>query len=111
MDQITDQTIPTKFDEISPDIFAIIFSFIPFKHHQRVNYTDPEQLNPLDRDAQLSLQHTCQNAIVGYRIYQGTDEELIEIFHQAKQDLARYEEEGIELVLDSPEPDPEILEE
>jgi hypothetical protein len=43
--------------------------------------------------------------------YQGTDEDLIELFHQAKQDLVRHEEEGIELVLDSPEPDPEMLEE
>jgi len=43
--------------------------------------------------------------------YQGTDEELIELFQQAKEDLTRYEEEGIELVLDSPQPDPEILEE
>ena len=43
--------------------------------------------------------------------YQGTDEELIELFQKAKEDLARYEEEGIELVLDSPEPDPEILDE
>ena len=43
--------------------------------------------------------------------YQGTDEELIELFQQAKEDLALYEEEGIELVLDTPEPDPEILEE
>jgi hypothetical protein len=43
--------------------------------------------------------------------YQGTDEELIEIFEQAKEDLIRYEEEGVELVLDSPEPDPEMLDE
>jgi hypothetical protein len=43
--------------------------------------------------------------------YQGTDEELIELFQQAKEDLVRYEEEGIELVPDSPEPDPEILDE
>lgn len=43
--------------------------------------------------------------------YQGTDEELIELFQQAKEDLTRYEEEGIELVLDPPEPDPEILDE
>jgi hypothetical protein len=43
--------------------------------------------------------------------YQGTDEELLELFQQAKEDLVRYEEEGIELVPDSPEPDPEILDE
>jgi hypothetical protein len=43
--------------------------------------------------------------------YQGTDEELIELFQRAKEDLARYEEEGIELVLEFPEPDPEILDE
>lgn len=43
--------------------------------------------------------------------YQGTDEELIELFQQAKDDLTRYEEEGIELVLDPLEPDPEILDE
>jgi hypothetical protein len=40
--------------------------------------------------------------------YQGTDEELIALFQQAKEDLARYREEQIELVPDLPEP--EILE-
>ena len=42
---------------------------------------------------------------------QGTDEERRELFQNAKEDRARYEQEGIELVLDSPEPDPEILDE
>lgn len=40
--------------------------------------------------------------------FQGTDEELIELFHQAKRDLARYGEDQIDLVPDSP--DPEMLE-
>lgn len=37
--------------------------------------------------------------------YQGTDEELIELFEKAKQDLTRHTEEQIELVPDSPEPE------
>jgi hypothetical protein len=37
--------------------------------------------------------------------YQGTDEELIELFHQAKEDLESYDEGQIELVADSPEPE------
>ncbi len=40
--------------------------------------------------------------------FQGTDEELIELYEQAKEDLARYGREPIELVPDSPEP--EVLE-
>jgi len=40
--------------------------------------------------------------------YQGTDEELIDHFEQAKHDLDRSREEEIELVPDSP--DPETLE-
>ena len=43
--------------------------------------------------------------------YQGTDEELIELFEQAKADLARYQEEEIELVPEPVSPEPEILEE
>jgi len=40
--------------------------------------------------------------------YQGTDEELVEQFEQAKQDMERSKVEDIDLVVDSPEP--EILE-
>jgi hypothetical protein len=40
--------------------------------------------------------------------FQGTDEELIEQFERAKEDLANYREGQTELVPDSP--DPEILE-
>ncbi len=40
--------------------------------------------------------------------FQGTDEELIALFYQAKQDLDRYTEGPIDLVPDTPEP--EILE-
>ena len=40
--------------------------------------------------------------------FQGTDEELIELFHQAKRDLERYSEDQIDLVPDAP--DPEMLE-
>jgi hypothetical protein len=40
--------------------------------------------------------------------FQGTDEELIELYEQARRDLARYGEGDIELVPDSPEP--ELLE-
>ena len=43
--------------------------------------------------------------------YQGTDEELIELFEKAKEDLARYQDEEIELVPELDSPDPEILEE
>jgi hypothetical protein len=45
--------------------------------------------------------------------YQGTDEELIELFHQARNDLERYAEGQIELTADTPEPEipePEIPE-
>jgi hypothetical protein len=37
--------------------------------------------------------------------YQGTDEELIELYEKAKEDLARYQEEEIELVPDPAEPE------
>ena len=40
--------------------------------------------------------------------YQGTDEELVELFHQAKHDLACYSEEEIDLVPDSPPDSPEL---
>ena len=40
--------------------------------------------------------------------FQGTDEELIALFHQAREDLRRHEEEQEDLVADVPEP--EILE-
>jgi hypothetical protein len=40
--------------------------------------------------------------------FQGTDEELIALFHQARQDLDRYGEGPIDLVPDTSEP--EILE-
>lgn len=40
--------------------------------------------------------------------YQGTDEELIELFHQARRDLDRAAESPLDLVPDVPEP--EILE-
>ena len=39
--------------------------------------------------------------------YQGTDEELIAHFYQAKEDLDRYEEGYTDLVADVPEPDPD----
>jgi hypothetical protein len=42
--------------------------------------------------------------------YQGTDEELIILFYQAREDLERYAEGQIDLVADSPEPEPEDLE-
>lgn len=42
--------------------------------------------------------------------FQGTDEELIRLFYQAKEDLARYTEGQTELVGDAPEPEPEIPE-
>jgi hypothetical protein len=37
--------------------------------------------------------------------YQGTDEELIELHQRAKEDLARYAQDQIELEADSPEPE------
>lgn len=37
--------------------------------------------------------------------YQGTDQELIDLFQQAKQDLKRAKEEEIDLVPDSPDPE------
>jgi hypothetical protein len=37
--------------------------------------------------------------------FQGTDEELIALYEQAKQDLAYYAQDPIELVPDSPEPE------
>jgi hypothetical protein len=40
--------------------------------------------------------------------YQGTDEELLALFEQARHDLAHYTDEQIELVPESP--DPEMLE-
>jgi hypothetical protein len=37
--------------------------------------------------------------------FQGTDEELIEFFHQARHDLDRYTENPIDLVPEIPEPE------
>jgi hypothetical protein len=37
--------------------------------------------------------------------FQGTDEELIELFHQAKRDLERYTESPIDLVPETTEPE------
>jgi hypothetical protein len=37
--------------------------------------------------------------------YQGTDEELIELFYKAKQDLERTTEDEVDLVADVPEPE------
>ena len=37
--------------------------------------------------------------------YQGTDEELIELHQRAKEDLARYAQDQIELEAESPEPE------
>ena len=42
--------------------------------------------------------------------YQGTDEDLIEQFYQARDDLARYTEDQVELVADAAEPETEMLE-
>ncbi len=43
--------------------------------------------------------------------YQGTDEELIALFYQAKQDLEQYAEGDVDLVGEIVEPpDPELLE-
>lgn len=43
--------------------------------------------------------------------YQGTDEELIELFYKAKEDLERYTENNIELVAEIIEPESEIFDE
>jgi len=40
--------------------------------------------------------------------FQGTDEELIALFYQAKEDLERHVDGLIDLVADAPEPEPEI---
>ncbi len=42
--------------------------------------------------------------------YQGTDEELIELYEQAQDDLANYAEGTEEIVADTPEPEPEVPE-
>ena len=42
--------------------------------------------------------------------FQGTDEELIALFHQAKEDLESARAGEIELIADIPEPEPEELE-
>ena len=39
--------------------------------------------------------------------YQGTDEELIALYHQAREDLKRHGAGEIELIADAPEPEPE----
>jgi hypothetical protein len=39
--------------------------------------------------------------------YQGTDEELLAHFHQAREDLDRYDAGMTELIADAPEPEPE----
>ena len=43
--------------------------------------------------------------------FQGTDEELIELFYKAKEDLERYTENNIELVAEIIEPESELLDE
>jgi hypothetical protein len=43
--------------------------------------------------------------------FQGTDEELIELFYKAKQDLERFTESNIELVAEIIEPESELLDE
>jgi hypothetical protein len=40
--------------------------------------------------------------------YQGTDEELIELFYKAKEDLEHYTENNIELVADIIDPESEL---
>jgi hypothetical protein len=40
--------------------------------------------------------------------YQGTDEELVALFHKAKADLEAYSEEDGELNADSPEPEEDL---
>ncbi|MGD8625877.1 MAG: hypothetical protein PVF47_10405 [Anaerolineae bacterium] len=42
--------------------------------------------------------------------YQGTDEELIELYHQAKEDLESRAEDLADLLTDVPEPDSETME-
>jgi hypothetical protein len=42
--------------------------------------------------------------------YQGTDEELIELYHQAKEDLASRAEDLADLLAEVPEPDSETME-
>jgi hypothetical protein len=42
--------------------------------------------------------------------YQGTDEELIELYHQAKEDLESRAEDLADLMADIPEPDSETVE-
>jgi hypothetical protein len=41
--------------------------------------------------------------------FQGTDEELIELFYKAKEDLERYTENNIELVAEIIEPESELV--
>ncbi|MBN1660982.1 MAG: hypothetical protein JXA93_21475 [Anaerolineae bacterium] len=41
--------------------------------------------------------------------FQGTDEELVELYKRAKQDLERADKEHVDLVADTP--DPEVVEE
>jgi hypothetical protein len=41
--------------------------------------------------------------------YQGTDEELIELFYKAKDDLEHYTENNIELVAEIIEPESELI--
>jgi len=43
--------------------------------------------------------------------FQGTDEELIELFYKAKEDLERYTENNIELVAEIIDPESELLDE
>ncbi len=43
--------------------------------------------------------------------FQGTDEELIELFYKAKEDLEHYTENNIELVAEIIEPESELLDE
>ncbi len=40
--------------------------------------------------------------------FQGTDEELIALYYQAKEDLERHAAGQIDLIADAPEPEPEI---
>jgi len=39
--------------------------------------------------------------------FQGTDEQLIALFHQAKTDLELHAKGEIDLIADAPEPEPE----
>lgn len=43
--------------------------------------------------------------------FQGTDEELIELFHKAKEDLEHYTENNFELVAEIIEPESELVDE